>query len=31
MEKQAVAHILLDRIVEKALPSATTKKGLEND
>ncbi|MBW2435286.1 MAG: bifunctional 4'-phosphopantothenoylcysteine decarboxylase/phosphopantothenoylcysteine synthetase, partial [Deltaproteobacteria bacterium] len=23
MEKQAVAHILLDRIVEKALPAAT--------
>jgi phosphopantothenoylcysteine decarboxylase/phosphopantothenate--cysteine ligase len=28
MEKQAIAHILLDRIVEKALRSTTTKKGL---
>jgi phosphopantothenoylcysteine decarboxylase/phosphopantothenate--cysteine ligase len=31
MDKQAVAHILLDRVVEKVLPSASKQKGREND
>ena len=31
MEKQAVAHILLDRIIEKALPTATNVKDLKTN